>query len=85
MPKMEAVEVYVSDGKVCIKQDCYPGEAQVILLEPGQVELVIDWLMNAVGEADGSIGEEAAGIIHARMEADRLQHGAKENETTEGN
>jgi len=50
--RMEAVTVYVSDTKnVCIKGDEYDGVESVIVLNPNQIDTIIQWLKEAKSEA----------------------------------
>lgn len=49
--RMEPVCVYVSDAnKVCISTDDFGGD-QVIILDPNQVDTIIQWLNEAKEEA----------------------------------
>ncbi len=51
--KMEAVTVYVSDdNNVCIKDDYdYGDEEHIIVLNPDQIDTIIQWLKEAKSEA----------------------------------
>ena len=54
--RMEAVTVYVSETNyVCIKGDDYGGGEPVIILDPNQVDTVIQWLKEAKTEALGNV------------------------------
>lgn len=49
--KMEAVTVYVSDeNNVCIKGEAYYDEEPIIILNPHQVDTIIQWLKEAKNE-----------------------------------
>ena len=49
---MEAVTVYVSDkNNVCIKGEAYGNEEPIIILNPHQIDAIIQWLKEAKSEA----------------------------------
>ena len=61
--RMEAVTVYVSDNNnVCIKDDDYGDGEHIIVLNPNQIDTIIQWLKEAKSEAlqneDSSTSEQ---------------------------
>lgn len=50
--EMLPIEVYVSDsGFVCLKQNGYPDEDDVVCIHPAQVDTVVEWMNRAKAEA----------------------------------
>lgn len=48
--RMEQVDVYTNNGQIWIEQANHPEEAVSVVIEAGQVPLLVQWLQEAAAE-----------------------------------
>lgn len=48
--RMEQVHIYTEDGQVWIEQANDPDDVMKVVIEPGQVPLLVQWLQEAAAE-----------------------------------